>query len=65
MKTVSIGYFRENGDFAILATLNNNDGHIKHFEFLVADIKGMISDCAGIECIAIERQDVPDYANIE
>lgn len=65
METVSIGYFRKDGDFAILATLNNNDGHIKHFEFLVADIKGMISDCAGIECVAIERQDVPDYANIE
>jgi len=65
MKTVSIGYFRENGDFAILATLNNNDGLIKHFDFLLADIKGMISDCAGIECIAIVRQDAPDYANIE
>jgi hypothetical protein len=65
MKTVSIGYFRDDGDFALLATLNNNDGDIKHFEFLVADMKGMISDCAGIECVAIERQDVPDYASIE
>ena len=65
METVSIGYFRDDGDFAILATLNNNDGDIKHFEFLVADIKGMISDCAGIECVAIERQDAPDYASIE
>lgn len=65
MNTVSIGYFQEDGDFAILATLNNNDGHIKHFELLIADIKGMVSDCAGIECVAIERQDVPDYASIE
>jgi hypothetical protein len=65
MQTVSIGFYREDGDFAILATLNNNDGHIKHFDFLIADIKGMISDCSGIECLAIERQDVPDYANID
>ena len=65
MQTVSIGYFRDDGDFAILATLNNNDGHINHFEFLVADIKGMISDCSGIKCIALEREDAPDYASIE
>ena len=25
MRTVSIGYYREDGDFAVLATLNNND----------------------------------------
>lgn len=64
MNTVSIGYFREDGDFALLATLNNNDGHIKHFEFLVADIKGMISDCSGIECITLEREDAPDYVTM-
>lgn len=64
MKTVSIGYFRDDGDFAILATLNNNDGNIKDFEFLVADMKGMVSDCAGIECIALEREDAPDYVTM-
>ncbi len=64
MKTVSIGYFRDDGDFVLLATLNNNDGDIKHFEFLVADIKGMISDCSGIRCIVLEREDAPDYVTI-
>ena len=29
MKCVSIGYFRDDGDFALLATLNNNDGDIR------------------------------------
>lgn len=64
MKTVSIGYFRDDGDFAILATLNNNDGDIKDFEFLVAVMKGMVSDCSGIECIALERADAPDYVTM-
>jgi hypothetical protein len=64
MKTVSIGYFRDDGDFALLATLNNNDGDIKHFNFLIADIKAMISDCSNIECIALEREDAPDYVTI-
>ena len=64
MNTVSIGYFRDDGDFALLATLNNNDGDIKHFELLVSDIKGMISDCSSIECIALEREDAPDYVTM-
>ena len=64
MNTVSIGYFRDDGDFALLATLNNNDGDIKHFKLLVSDIKGMISDCSGIECIALEREDAPDYVTM-
>lgn len=65
METVSIGYLRANGDFAVLATLNNNNGNIKHFEFLIADIKSMISDCAGIQCFALKRQDAPDYVIID
>lgn len=64
MKTVSIGYFRDDGDFALLATLNNNDGHIKHFDLVLLDIKGMISDYSGIECIALEREDAPDYVTM-
>ena len=33
MNSVSIGYLREDGDFAILATLNNNDGYLLSNEF--------------------------------
>ena len=28
MTTYTIGYHRDDGDFAVLATLNNNDGHM-------------------------------------
>ena len=55
MKTVSIGYFREDGDFALLATLNNNDGNIRLFEFMVNDLRQDVSQSTGIECIVLER----------
>jgi hypothetical protein len=64
MKTVSIGYFRDDGDFALLATLNNNDGDIQVFEFIVEDLRRNISLSTGIECIVLEREDAPDYVTI-
>jgi len=64
MKTVSIGYFRDDGDFALLATLNNNDGDIRLFEFMVEDLRLDISQSTGIECIILERKDAPDYLTI-
>jgi hypothetical protein len=64
MKTVSIGYFREDGDFALLATLNNNDGDIRFFEFMVKDLQRDISQSTGIECVVLEREDAPDYVTI-
>jgi hypothetical protein len=54
MKTVSIGYFRDDGDFALLATLNNNDGDIRLFEFMVEDLRRDISQSTGIECIVLK-----------
>ena len=33
MKTVTIGYTRDDGDFAVLATLNNNDGGMPDEQF--------------------------------
>ena len=65
MKTVSIGYFRDDGDFALLATLNNNDGDIRFFEFMVNDLKRDISQSTRIECIVLERKDAPDYITID
>ena len=64
MKCVSIGYFRDDGDFALLATLNNNDGDIRVFEFIVEDLKRNISLSTSIECIVLEREDAPDYVTI-
>jgi hypothetical protein len=54
MKCVSIGYFRDDGDFALLATLNNNDGDIQVFEFIVEDLRRNISLSTGIECIVLK-----------
>jgi hypothetical protein len=65
MKTVSIGYFRDDGDFAILATLNNNDGDFPWFEFMVNELKREISHKTEIECYALERQDAPDYVTTD
>jgi hypothetical protein len=65
--TVSIGYYLENGDFAILSTLNNNDEHLSPSEFnevcsLMRDYLKMNTD----EIIVIlERQDAPDYVGVE
>ena len=64
MKCVSIGYFRDDGDFALLATLNNNDGDIRVFEFIVEDLRRNISLSTGIDCIILEREDAPDYVTI-
>ena len=74
MKTVSIGYLREDGDFAILATLNNNDDHyseegfdnlvkgvLKQMESLL-EVK-ILSNDYGDELLVLNRQDTPDYVD--
>ena len=66
MTTYSIGYYREDGDFAILATLNNNDGHYSpnRFNRIVSDMIDAL-EINSEEIIALERQDTPDYITIE
>ena len=62
MTTYSIGFYRNDGDFHILATLNNNDGYFskQHFE----EIKeNLLKETGGV--IAIPRQDAPDYITID
>ncbi|CAB4155118.1 hypothetical protein UFOVP654_77 [uncultured Caudovirales phage] len=67
MKTVSIGYYREDGDFAVLATLNNNDEHMTDNAF--GDLIGYVASklCRQLVCemVILERQDTPDYVTIE
>ena len=67
MKTVSLGFFREDGDFAILATLNNNDGHltVEDFEGLVGDVASTLCRKLVREVVGLERQDTPDYVEVE
>ena len=69
MKTVSIGYYREDGDFAILATLNNNDGLLsdQRFKQLIELVEGEYVEklyyTHGI--VVLERQDTPDYVEVD
>ena len=68
--TVTIGYYREDGDFAVLATLNNNDG-IYTPEAFNKLIKNIFNELF-VECnirypdlVILERQDAPDYVQID
>jgi hypothetical protein len=69
MKTVSIGYFRDDGDFAILATLNNNDGLLsdQKFKQLIEAVENEFVELLyythGI--VVLERQDTPDYVEVD
>jgi hypothetical protein len=63
----SIGIIRDDGDFHILATLNNNDGliGIDSFEQLLTDMVTRLRDTTGEGAmIALQRQDTPDYINL-
>jgi hypothetical protein len=67
MKTITIGYERDDGDFAILATLNNQDDRLAPGEL---DLLAHIIRCCFIgkldldEIQVLERQDTPDYITI-
>jgi len=66
MRTVSIGYHREDGDFAVLATLNNNDDFMSDEQFKeVVDSLAAKLRAVGLRIEILERQDTPDYVTIE
>ena len=67
MKTVSIGFYREDGDFSILATLNNNDGYLTEdaFSAMVEITRLALQQFAEVDMEALERQDTPDYVTME
>jgi hypothetical protein len=67
MNTVSIGFFREDGDFAILATMNNNDGYLTEdaFSAMVEVVRSALGMFAEVEMSVLERQDTPDYVTLE
>jgi len=66
--TASIGYFREDGDFRLLATLSNIDDDIETDAFLtlvkhtVNTYKRLLDDDS---VIALARQDADDYLTID
>jgi len=63
----SIGIERDDGDFNILATLNNNDDHLtpEDFEVLLRSLVEVFKDKTEERIVAYERQDTPDYINLE
>jgi hypothetical protein len=63
----SLGIERDDGDFHILATLNNNDGLIGKSTYadIVNLVKERLSYETGEKVIALNRQDTPDYINTE
>lgn len=69
MKSVSIGYYRDDGDFAILATLNNKDDDMPQdsFRHLVeltkVSLYALTTGHAQIH--ALEREDTPDYVTLD
>lgn len=67
MKTVTIGTMRDDGDLAILATLNNNDDHMseKDFTELTQALCLTLANYTGKQLVVLERQDTPDYVDLE
>jgi len=66
MKTVSIGFMRDDGDLALFATLNNLDGHMKQDEFmeLVKSVASELCRATRREVQVLEREDAPDYVEL-
>ena len=66
MKTVSLGYHREDGDFAVLATLNNNDDFMSDEEF--TEVVDLLAEklwaVTRLYITVLERQDAPDYVEV-
>jgi hypothetical protein len=71
MKSVSIGFVRDDGDFQILATLNNKDGLIRETHFnrvaqrLAEDLGDDIEGGVGDPLIILAREDATDYVHVD
>ena len=71
MTTYSIGFMRDDGDFQLVATLNNNDGLYSDdvFAGIAVTLCDTLRKCTlsndGREFVALERQDAPDYVELE
>jgi hypothetical protein len=67
MTNASIGFTRDDGDFAVLATLNNNDGHLSDelFGQLVRELTQTLALYTEQPMTALNRQDTPDYIQLD
>jgi hypothetical protein len=66
-QTVSIGYEREDGDFHIIATLNNNEEFAEEADWYcaIAAIVKTLQKVMGLNLAVLEREDAPDFVNLD
>jgi hypothetical protein len=66
MKTVSIGFTRDDGDFALFATLNNLDEYFNSYDFkeLVHAVASELQAATNMKVEILERDDAPSYITL-
>lgn len=73
MTTCTIGFHGDDGDFQIVATLNNNDGIYADdvFSGIVNNLLDALQNCTddnphnSREFAVLYRQDAPDYVSLD
>ena len=67
MKTVSIGFTRDDGDFELLATLNNSGDVMPDevFKRIVATLRDSLDQATETYIEVKERADAPDVVTLE
>ena len=67
MKTVSIGFTRDDGDFALFATLNNLDDYLSSYDFkeLVHAVASELQAATQMQVQILEREDAPSYVVLD
>ena len=67
MKTVSIGFTRDDGDFALFATLNNLDDYFSSYDFkeLVHAVASELQTATQMKVQILEREDAPSYVVLD
>jgi len=66
MKTVSIGFTRDDGDFALFATLNNLDEYFNSYDFkeLIHAVASELQAATNMKVEILERDDAPSYITL-
>ena len=66
MKTVSIGFIRDDGDFALFATLNNLDEYFNSYDFkeLIHAVASELQAATKMKVEILEREDAPSYVTM-
>lgn len=66
MQSATIGFTREDGDFEILATMNNTADHYEaaRFSVLVQSTAEAIAAAIGHDVEILEREDAPEVVSL-